>query len=186
MDRFISQGIRSAAAAARVSNDDELSDSSQGGGGQLAEAYPEVGHWLSPPTPKVPPPAPPTSMPLPQQQQRAAAGATQQQQRAPADATQNPWSDFRDVSNDPLRHIPWQQRETLASTKDRCLGFKKDRSSQERIAECTQMQRHTEKAKPQAGVRCIAQPCRSLVHTAGVLDRLSRSTCRHHIRPQAL
>ena len=75
---------------------------------------------------------------------------------------------------------------TLASTKDRCLGYKKDRNSQDQIAEFAQMQRHTEKEKPQAGVRCITQPCRSLVHTAGVLDRLSRSTCRHHIRPQAL
>ena len=94
------QGIGSAVAATRVSFDDELSDSSAGCGGRRPEAYPEVGQWVSPPAPKVPPPAPPISMSLPQQQQRAPAGATQ-----------NPWNDFSDRGNDPLRRIPWQQRE---------------------------------------------------------------------------
>ena len=86
------QGVGSAVAAARVSNDDELSDSSASG-----TAYPEVGHWVSPPAPQVPPPAPPVSMPLPQPQQQAPTGASQ-----------HPWNGFSDRCNDPLRRIPWQ------------------------------------------------------------------------------
>ena len=123
-----SQNIRSAAAAAaaRVSPDDELSDSSLGSAvGDVSPpvaAYPEVGQWVPPPAPRGPPPAPP--MPIPPTAPSIFMPLSQQQ--APADVTQNPWNDFADRTNDPLRRIPWQQRGNLASTKDRCFGFKND------------------------------------------------------------
>ena len=91
-----------------MSPDDELSDGSVGDALPPVATYQEVGQWVPPPAPRVPPPAP--TMPVSPSAPSIFMSLPQPQQ-APADVTQNPWNDFADRTNDPLRRIPWPQTE---------------------------------------------------------------------------